>query len=225
MALNLQPDVVRSFSPEFFLPSAAEVAPKLLGHWLLRRTKHGFCGGPIVEAEAYIREDPACHAYRGKTPRNQVMWGPPGRAYVYFIYGNYYCFNVVCQRDGVAEAVLVRAIEPVFDRTWMLEHRAVSDLRQLTSGPGKLCLAMNIGREHNGIDLCDVSQPVVLGLNPDAATFRRNFGPVITTTRIGLSAAADLPLRFYLDGCFSVSRRVKGLLKKPEGSRRKIRPS
>src|SRR5262245_5757234 len=93
----------------FYEPSAAAVAPMLLGHWLIRRTAKGLCGGPVVETEAYLVGDPASHGFVGETNRNRVMYGPPGHAYVYLIYGNYFCVNTVCQPKGRAEAVLIRA--------------------------------------------------------------------------------------------------------------------
>src|SRR5678816_1353713 len=108
----------------FYDPSAELVAPRLLGHFLLRRNANGtWAGGPIVEAEAYLANDPACHGFRRETARNRSMYGPPGRAYVYFIYGNYFCFNAVCAHAGMAEAVLVRAIEPTFGEEWMQKNR------------------------------------------------------------------------------------------------------
>ena len=102
------------FPRKFYAPSAEIVAPQLLGHWLIRQTPLGPCGGPIVETEAYLSNDPACHGSVGRTPRNQSMWGPPGHGYVYLIYGYHYCFNAVCRPAGFAEAVLIRAIEPIF---------------------------------------------------------------------------------------------------------------
>ena len=199
-----------TFTPlpaEFYRPSAAVVAPKLLGHFLVRRTPQGFAGGVMVETEGYLANDPSCHGFRRETPRNRSMYGPPGRAYVYFIYGNYYCFNAVCAPAGLAEAVLVRAIEPAFGTEWMQRNRPGSDLRELTSGPAKSCLALAIEREFDGADLCSADSPLMIARNPQAAAFRRQRGPVITTTRIGISVAEHLPLRFYLDGSEFVSKR------------------
>ena len=184
---------------EFFEPSAKVVAPRLLGHWLVRRTAEGFAGGPIVEAEAYITNDPGCHAFVGPTNRNRSMFGPPGRAYIYLIYGFYHCFNTVCRAEGVGEAVLVRAIEAEFEVEWMRGNRPVEKATQLTSGPGKICVALKMDRSLDGADLCDAGSEVFVAENPEVKKFRRRFGPVVTTTRIGLTQAADWPLRFYLE--------------------------
>src|SRR5205085_3960555 len=138
----------------FYEPSAELVAPKLLGHLLLRRTPEGaWAGGAIVETEAYLANDPACHGFRRETTRNRSMYGPPGRAYVYFIYGNYFCCNAVCAHQGRAEAVLIRAIEPMFGQVWMQKNRPVTKSRDLTSGPSKLCLALHLEREFDDADL------------------------------------------------------------------------
>ena len=193
----------------FYRPSAAEVAPALLGHLLIRSTREGICGGPIVETEAYLTDDPACHGYGRQTPRNRVMYGPPGRAYVYFIYGNHWCFNTVCQPEGIAEAVLVRAIEPLFGKELMLTARPVASGIQLTNGPAKFCEALNITRELDGVDLCDPASPIYVARNPKLQQFLKNRTPLITTTRIGITRAAMLPLRFYLAGSSFVSRRSK----------------
>src|SRR4029450_4760439 len=135
---------------EFYLPSASRVAPELLGHWLIRRTPQGFCGGPIVETEAYLENDPACHAAVGRTSRNKVMFGPPGHAYVYLIYGYHFCVNAVCRPENIAEAVLIRAIAPEFGLEAMHASRPAIDNVRLTNGPAKLCEAMKIDRKLDG---------------------------------------------------------------------------
>ena len=137
------------------------------------------------------------------------MFGEPGRAYVYLIYGFYHCFNTVCRPRGVGEAVLVRAIEASIGVEWMRKNRPVEKETALTSGPGKLCVALDVDRKLDGVDLCDASSPVFVAENPEVKTFRRRFGPRVTTTRIGLTQAADWPLRFYLAGSDFVSRKVK----------------
>ncbi len=200
-----------------FEPSAETVAPALLGHWLIRLTPHGAVGGPIVETEAYLSADPACHAAPGLTPRNRVMFGLPGHAYVYFIYGCHYCVNAVCRPAGTAEAVLIRAVEATFDCDAMQRARAAKSVHNLTNGPAKLCEAMGIGRRLNGVDLCDPRSPLVIAENPAWRSFRRQRGPVVTTTRIGITRAADLPLRFYLSGSAFVSRKIAALEQRRRG--------
>ena len=199
----------RPLPREFYEPSAKVVAKRLLGHWLVRRTEEGFAGGPIVEAEAYITNDPGCHAFVGPTNRNRSMFGPPGCAYVYLIYGFYHCFNTVCRAQGVGEAVLVRAIEAEFGAEWMKRNRPVEKATQLTSGPGKICVALKMDRKLDGADLCDAASGVFVAENPEAKRLRRRLGPVVTTTRIGLTQAADWPLRFYLEKSGYVSKRAK----------------
>jgi DNA-3-methyladenine glycosylase len=197
------------FSPlprSFYVPSAGAVARQLLGHWLIRNTTEGPCGGPIVETEAYLRDDPACHAAPGLTARNRVMFGPPGHAYVYFIYGNHYCVNAVCQPEGVAEAVLIRAVEAEFGKEQMNRRRPVSQTRHLTNGPAKLCQAMLIDRALDGADFCDPDSPLIIAANPELKNFLECRGPIVTTTRIGITRAASLPLRFYLKRSEFVSR-------------------
>ena len=203
---------VGGFKPlprDFYEPSARVVAPRLLGHWLIRRTPEGLAGGRIIETEAYVRNDPACHAYVGLTQRNRVMWGAPGHAYVYLIYGFYFCFNTVCCPQGDAEAVLVRAVDVVFGRDWMRLNRPVLQDTQLSSGPGKLCVALKIDRALDGADLCNSGSEVFVAENPEVRGFRRKFGPMITTTRIGLTQAADWPLRYYLEKSPFVSKRAR----------------
>ena len=192
---------------DFYEPSALVVAPELLGHWLLRDTAAGRVGGPIVETEAYIAGDAACHAAPGMTPRNRVMFGPPGHSYVYFIYGCHFCFNAVCQPAGKAEAVLIRAVEARFGLEFLRKQRGLHEIRSLTNGPGKLCNAMQIDRTLNGADLCDRRSGLFIAKNPELEAFRRERGPMITTVRIGITRSAELPLRFYLDGSEFVSRK------------------
>lgn len=191
----------------FYEPSAKTVAPRLLGHWLLRRTPEGWSGGLIVETEAYLVDDPSCHGYRVETRRNSAMFGPPGHAYVYFVYGNHWCFNAVCRPQGVAEAVLLRAIEPSFGVAWMQKRRPVTRLRDLTNGPAKFCAALGIDRGMDRGDICSWDAPIQIAENAQRRQALREIGPVITTTRIGITQASDWPLRFYLDQSPFVSRR------------------
>ena len=202
-------DPVSRFTPlprSFYEPSAAAVAPLLLGHWLVRQTPDGPAGGVIVETEAYLAADPACHAFRGETARNRSMFGPPGHAYLYFIYGNHWCFNAVCHARGIGEAVLVRAIEPVFGLDWMRLRRRVASDQQLTNGPGKLCAALGLDRSFDGVDLCDANSPVFIAENPERNKLLAGQGAVIASPRIGITQAAHLPLRFHMRGNRHVSR-------------------
>ena len=197
-----------NFAPlprDFFHPSADEVAPALLGHWLMRRVDGVWMGGEIVETEAYLMDDPACHAYVRETPRNRVMWGEHGFAYVFKIYGNYHCVNAVCRPQGRAEAVLIRAIEPRFGTPKMCELRPVARDVDLTNGPSKLCLALAIGAADNGANLGEGD--LILAENPDRDTFLQTRAPMIQTTRIGLTKGVDWPLRWILRGSKSVLRR------------------
>ena len=192
----------------FYEPSAEAVAPQLLGHWLIRNTPEGPCGGQIVEVEAYLSNDAACHAANGETQRNRTMWGDHGRSYVYLIYGIHFCFNAVCRPSGIAEAILIRAIEPFVGESLMRERRSVAELRNLSNGPAKLCAALAIDRRLDAVNLCDADSPLFIARNPDMEIFLRQRGPVVNTTRIGISKAADLPLRYYLDGSPFVSKRA-----------------
>lgn len=187
-------------------PSAKVVARSLLGHWLLRQTAEGLCGGPIVETEAYLEGDPACHAASGLSARNRVMFGPPGHAYVYFIYGAHYCVNAVCQPAGRAEAVLIRAVEPSLGQDLLRTRRPALHPQQLTNGPAKLCEAMAIDRALDGTDLCDPASPLLIAHNPNIDSFRHDRGPVAISTRVGISKATELPLRFFFTRSEFVSR-------------------
>jgi DNA-3-methyladenine glycosylase len=191
----------------FYAPSADQVAPLLLGHFLIRHATGRPCGGIIVETEAYLADDPACHAFRGRTERNRAMFGAPGHAYVYFIYGNHFCVNAVCRPYGQGEAVLIRAIEAGFGQDAMRVRREVADPRLLTNGPGKLCQALDIQRDLDGADLCDATSPLIIAQNPDRDRLIIERGPVVTAPRVGITKAAEWPLRFYLAASPSVSRK------------------
>lgn len=180
-----------------YAADAGTVAPSLLGHWLVRRTPHGLAGGIIVEVEAYLRDDPACHAFRGQTDRNQSMFGAPGHAYVYFIYGMHYCVNAVCGPAGVGEAVLIRAIEPILGREWLRTRRRGRPERQWTNGPAKLCSALAIDRRLDGVDLCSARGKLFIANNPAAAELCARHG-IARGRRIGITQAVDWPLRFHL---------------------------
>ncbi|WP_027365535.1 DNA-3-methyladenine glycosylase [Desulfotruncus alcoholivorax] len=183
---------------EFYDRDTVTVSRALLGCFLVHRTSEGTTAGRIVETEAYLQGDPACHAARRMTPRNKVMFGPPGHAYVYFTYGMHYCFNVVSQSEGVGEAVLIRALEPVHNIKLMQQRRGRERLMDLCSGPAKLTRAMGIGIEQNCVDLTTGDLYLCAG---DAGS------AIITTTRIGIREGTDLPLRFYLQDSRYVSRK------------------
>jgi len=160
-----------------------------------------------VETEAYLTGDPACHGFPGPTARNRALFGEPGHGYVYLIYGYHFCANAVCRPTGVAEAVLIRAIEPTFGQELLRRQRLVTELRNLTNGPAKLCEAMQIDRSLDGIDLCDSNSALFIARNPRVEKFRKDYGPIVTTPRIGITRAAAMPLRFYLEGSVYVSQR------------------
>jgi DNA-3-methyladenine glycosylase len=186
---------------DFYLDPPDLVAQKLLGKLLVR----GEMVGRIVEVEAYFGEaDAASHAFPGKTPRNAVLFGPPGHAYVYFIYGMYFCLNVSCEREGRAGGVLFRALEPVRGLEAMARNRRLDPARvaALTSGPGRLCQAFEITRDRdNGIDF--TSPKSDLQIRDDG--FRAS--DVLVTPRIGISKDAERPARFLLANNPFVSKR------------------
>jgi DNA-3-methyladenine glycosylase len=183
-------------------PDAA--ARLVLGKLLVQHTNDTLLAGRIVEVEAYIGEgDPAAHAAAGHTARNSVLFGPAGHAYVYFIYGMHSCLNISCETTGHAGSLLVRALEPVLGLEIMTARRGLSPHappRLLTAGPGRLCQAFGITRAtHNGMDLLDARSE--LQLRDDGYVARK----IVTTPRIGISKAADRPLRFLLAGNAYVS--------------------
>jgi DNA-3-methyladenine glycosylase len=185
---TLGPELTR----DFFARSVHEVAPELIGATLLVDG----VGGRIVEVEAYDREDPASHAYRGPTARNASMFGPPGRAYVYRSYGVHWCLNVVC---AGASAALVRALEPTHGLETMRERRGLDDVRLLCSGPGRLTQALGIMGAHDGLALD--APPFELSAAEDASA-------LATGPRIGISRAVDLPWRYAEAGSRFLSRPI-----------------
>jgi DNA-3-methyladenine glycosylase len=198
-----------ALSRKFFNRDAVVVGRELLGKLLIRREGRRLLAGRVVEDEAYLGGvDPAAHAYRGRTARNAVLFGPPGHAYVYFIYGNYFCTNVSCMPDGDAEGVLLRAMEPVLGVEAMAEARGLkfdpesrpSQLRLISSGPGRMSEALGITRERdNGKDLTDSQTGLWFaddGYRPER---------VVVTPRIGIKKAIEEPLRFLIAGSPFVS--------------------
>ncbi len=168
----------------FYEQNTLDVARELLGKYLVRQHAQGTTIGRIVETEAYVgREDKACHASRGRTPRNDIMFGEPGHAYVYFIYGFHYMLNIVTEPKGFPAAVLIRAVEPVRGITLMKKRRGTDEARNLASGPGKLCQAFAIDRSLNGGDLCGN----VLYVRDARAPAPK----IITTPRIGVEYAGE----------------------------------
>jgi DNA-3-methyladenine glycosylase len=199
---------------EFFNRDPITVGRELLGKLLIRREGRKLLAGRIVEDEAYLgAHDPAAHAYAGPTPRNAVLFGPPGRAYVYFVYGNHYCLNVACMPEGLGEGVLLRAMEPVFGLAAMARARRIelpapakaTYLRLLASGPGRMAQALGITRARdNSKDL--TSRRSGLWFADDGYRPAR----IAATPRIGIRKAVEQPLRFVIAGnSFVSARRVK----------------
>ena len=177
----------------FFARSVHEVAPDLIGATLL----FDGVGGRIVEVEAYHHTDPAAHSYNGQTPRNAVMFGPPGFAYVYRSYGIHWCLNFVCEPEGSASAVLIRALEPLEGLAKMRRRRGLKDERLLCAGPGRLCEALGVTIAHNGLAL---DRP------PFTLRARAEKPEIAAGVRIGITKAAELPWRYGLKGSRFLSR-------------------
>jgi DNA-3-methyladenine glycosylase len=202
----------------FFEASPEHVSLALLGKVLTHKTKQRLLAGRIVEVEAYLgpHNDPpdaAAHSYRGPTPRNQVIFGPAGYAYVYSIYGRYFCANISCEIEGQAGCVLLRALEPMLGLDQMARNRGLEPgaaAKDLTSGPSRLCQALGLTRElHNGLDLVDKKSPLQVRDDGFLA------GRVVTTARIGINPAnpaLEWPLRFALAGhpCVSGPKQMRG---------------
>ncbi|MEW5920601.1 MAG: DNA-3-methyladenine glycosylase [Bacillota bacterium] len=187
---------------EFYEEDTLTLARFLLGKVIVHHSPQGPTSGMIVETEAYLQGDPACHASRRMTRRNAVMFGPAGHAYVYLIYGNHYCFNVVSNREGVGEAVLIRALEPLEGLELISRRRSkAGKITDLTNGPGKLTAAMAIGREHNGLSLMEKPLFIARGWNVDTSS-------IVCAPRIGITQAKEKEWRYYLKENPFVSRFV-----------------
>jgi DNA-3-methyladenine glycosylase len=187
------PKLGRPLQRPFFGRSVHDVAPDLIGATLLVNG----VGGIIVEVEAYHHTEPAAHSFRGPTPRNTVMFGPPGFSYVYRSYGIHWCVNFVCEKPGSASAVLIRALEPTHGLAAMSKRRGVDDERSLCSGPGKLCEALGITIKHSEL---------ALDAPPFALYARVGKPEVVVGVRIGITKAADLPWRYGLKASRFVSK-------------------
>lgn len=183
----------RLLTRKFFARSVHDVAPDLIGATLLVDG----VGGIIVEVEAYHHTEPAAHSFNGPTPRNMVMFGPPGFLYVYRSYGIHWCMNFVCEKEGSASAVLIRAIEPTQGIPAMRRRRGLHDERMLSSGPGKLCEAMAVTNKHNGL---------ALDAPPIAIHARTRKPDIVSGIRIGITKAIELPWRYGLKGSKFMSK-------------------
>jgi DNA-3-methyladenine glycosylase len=207
-AREMSASAIRPLDRAFFSRDPRRVARELLGKVLVRNSGNRRLAARIVEVEAYLGEnDPAAHAAAGKTARNSVLFGPPGHAYVYFIYGNHYCLNVSCEREGKAGGVLFRAVEPLDGIEEMARARSIAlqgprDMIRLSSGPGRLAEAFGITRARdNGCDLTSPSSSLWIA---DAGFRARN---IQISPRIGIRKAADRRLRYLLGGNAFVSGR------------------
>ncbi len=188
-----KPLKMRRLTPRFFARSVHEVAPDLIGATFFVDG----VGGPIVEAEAYHHTDPAAHSYAGSTARNAVMFGPPGHIYVYRSYGIHWCANFVCEAEGSASAVLIRALMPTKGLDVMRLRRRVRDERLLCAGPGRLCEALAITQAHNGMRI---------DKTPFTLFARSEPIEIVSGPRIGISKAADLPWRYGWAGSRFLSK-------------------
>jgi DNA-3-methyladenine glycosylase len=204
----------RILSRAFFEAPPDQVSPRLLGKILAHRTDAGILAGRIVEVEAYLGPhnsppDPAAHTHRGPTPRNLVLFGPAGYAYVYAIYGRYFCANVSCEVEGKGSGILLRALEPLVGAEQMAINRGLApgaSARDLTSGPSRLCQALGLTRlSHNGLDLVDPHSPLQM-LDDGFPT-----PDPLVTVRIGINHAVDWPMRFVLPGhpCVSGPKKLR----------------
>ncbi|CAN5273380.1 DNA-3-methyladenine glycosylase [soil metagenome] len=190
---RVPPPAGRLLTRKFFARSVHAVAPDLIGATMLVDG----VGGIITEVEAYHQTEPAAHSFNGPTPRTMVMFGPPGFLYVYRSYGIHWCMNVVCEKEGSASAVLIRAIAPTHGIPAMRRRRGLHDERMLCSGPGKLCEAMAVSDKHNGL---------ALDALPIAIHARTRKPEIVSGLRIGITKAVELPWRYGLKGSKFLSK-------------------
>lgn len=188
-------------SPDYFCQSTEKIARHMLGMYLVHDHPKGLITGRIVETEAYVSNDPASHAFKGQTKRNAPMFSYPGTVYVYRIYGMYYCLNIVTAPEGVAEAVLIRAVEPLDGLEVMQRNRGVHvPLRDLCRGPGRLCQAFGIDLEFNGANIREGSLRLEIACEPLPLAEQ-----ICESPRIGIAQGSGLPLRYYLKNSQYVS--------------------
>ncbi len=189
---------------EFYDRDPADVARELLGKRVLRETDQGLCGGRIVEVEAYLSQrDSACHARRGKTKKNASMFGPPGHVYVYMIHARW-CLNAVTQGEGIASAILIRALEPIEGIADMQNRRGTDQRLDLCRGPARLCQALGITRDQDGLDLTQ-GRELWIGPDPEFVLTPRQ---IVRSRRIGVSSAHSRLLRYFVaDSRFVSGRR------------------
>ncbi|HZT41346.1 MAG TPA: DNA-3-methyladenine glycosylase [Chthonomonadaceae bacterium] len=217
----IETPVPESYGPPlplaFYLQDTLVVAQALLGCILIHASPEGLTAGRISETEAYRSDDPASHAFRGQTARNATMFGPPGHAYIYLTYGMHYCLNAVTAPEGVAEAVLLRAVEPLAGVELMRRRRGLSEMganpndekarirlgRALCGGPGKLCQAFGLDRTLNG---CDLTVPARLWIASAGEKKPEEASRIVATPRIGITQAVDRLWRFTLRGDLYTSR-------------------
>jgi DNA-3-methyladenine glycosylase len=198
---------------DFYRAPTLMVARSLLGKTLVRRFEdETIAAGRIVETEAYTRDDPACHAFRGMSRANAAMFGPPGHAYVHINYGIYYCLNAVTAEEGCPEAALIRAIEPIQNAARMYRNYFGAEVdeetarreKRLGAGPGRLAIALAIDKAYDRTDLTNAASPIFLAGGADVPEEE-----VVITTRIGITKAADYPWRFYVRASRYISKRIR----------------
>lgn len=218
-------DCLRTALPrDFYRQETVNAARLLLNCLLMRNSPDGLTVGRISETEAYTQDDPACHAYRGRTARNAMMFGEPGRAYIYFTYGMHYCFNAVTGLEGQGDAVLIRAVEPLQGWELLSRRRGLSDeeiarllalkhehkvrvrwARALCGGPGKICQAFDLKQQQNGIDLTHPGELWIAPPLPEIGV--PDFGEILSSPRIGITQAVDTLWRFTLENDPYTSRK------------------